>query len=43
MHGAPDIFNIVHSIQYTDKEENRIFLIHKEIQNGAVTKSYMYG
>jgi hypothetical protein len=27
--------------QYTDKKENQIFLIHKEIQSGAVAKSYM--
>jgi hypothetical protein len=26
---------------YTDKKENLIFLIYKEIQSGAVTKSYM--
>jgi hypothetical protein len=26
---------------YTDKKENQIFLIYKEIQNGAVAKSYM--
>ncbi len=26
---------------YTDKKENLIFLIYKEIQNGAVAKSYM--
>jgi hypothetical protein len=26
---------------YTDKKENKIFLIYKEIQNGAVPKSYM--
>ncbi len=26
---------------YTDKKENQIFLIDKEIQNGAVAKSYM--
>jgi hypothetical protein len=26
---------------YTDKKENQIFLINKEIQNGAVAKSYM--
>ncbi len=25
----------------TDKKENQIFLIYKEIQNGAVAKSYM--
>jgi hypothetical protein len=26
---------------YTDKKENKIFLIFKEIQTGAVAKSYM--
>jgi hypothetical protein len=26
---------------YTDKKENQIFVIYKEIQSGAVTKSYM--
>jgi hypothetical protein len=26
---------------YTDKKENKIFLIYKEIQGGAVAKSYM--
>jgi hypothetical protein len=26
---------------YTDKKENKIFLIFKEIQKGAVTQSYM--
>jgi hypothetical protein len=25
----------------TDKKENKIFLINKEIQNGAVANSYM--
>jgi hypothetical protein len=25
----------------SDKKENQIFLIYKEIQNGAVAKSYM--
>jgi hypothetical protein len=25
----------------TDKKENKIFLIYKEIQNGAVAKSYV--
>jgi hypothetical protein len=29
------------SASYTDKKENQIFLICKEIQNGAVAKSYM--
>ncbi len=28
-------------ISYTDKKEKKIFLIYKEIQNGAVAKSYM--
>jgi hypothetical protein len=27
--------------EYTDKKENRIFVICKEIQKGAVAKSYM--
>jgi hypothetical protein len=27
--------------QYTDKKESQILLIYKEIQNGAVAKSYM--
>jgi hypothetical protein len=26
---------------YTDKKENEIFLVNKEIQKGAVAKSYM--
>ena len=26
---------------YTDKKENQIFLIYKEIQKGLVAKSYM--
>ncbi len=26
---------------YTDKKENKSFLIYKEIQKGAVTKLYM--
>jgi hypothetical protein len=29
------------TVQYTDKKENQIFFIFKEIQNGAVAKSYM--
>jgi hypothetical protein len=28
-------------VSYTDKKEKEIFLIYKEIQNGAVAKSYM--
>jgi hypothetical protein len=27
---------------FTDKKENQIFLIYKEIQNGAVAKSYTW-
>jgi hypothetical protein len=27
--------------EHTDKKENQIFLIYKEIQSGAVAKSYM--
>jgi hypothetical protein len=27
--------------KHTDKKENQIFLIYREIQNGAVAKSYM--
>ena len=27
--------------KYTDKKENQIFPIYKEIQSGAVAKSYM--
>ncbi len=26
---------------HTDKKENKVFLMYKEIQNGAVAKSYM--
>jgi hypothetical protein len=28
---------------FTDKKENLIFLIYKEVQNGAVAKSYEEG
>jgi hypothetical protein len=28
-------------VRYTDKKENKIFLIYMEIQSGAVAKSYM--
>ncbi len=31
----------VESPPYTDKKENQIFLIYKEIENGAVAKSHM--
>jgi hypothetical protein len=33
--------SICNVFQYTDKKENQIFLIYKEIQSGAVAKSYM--
>jgi hypothetical protein len=29
------------SASHTDKKENKIFLLYKEIQSGAVAKSYM--
>jgi hypothetical protein len=29
------------NVWYTDEKEKKIFLIYKEIQNGAVAKSYM--
>jgi hypothetical protein len=32
---------IFYSTLYTDKKENKIFLIYKEIQSGAVEKSHM--
>jgi hypothetical protein len=32
---------VIHISQCTDKKENQIFLVYKEIQNGAVAKSYM--
>jgi hypothetical protein len=28
--------------RYTDKKENQVFLIYKEIQSGAVAKSYVH-
>ncbi len=31
----------MNKLRYTDKKENQIFLIYKEIQSGAVAKSYM--
>jgi hypothetical protein len=33
--------NIKDQRKRTDKKEKKIFLIYKEIQNGAVAKSYM--
>ncbi len=39
----PVVYNkkLVKDICYTDKKENQNFLIYKEIQSGAVAKSYM--
>jgi hypothetical protein len=34
-------WNLCNENVHTDKKENQIFLIFKEIQNGAVAKSYM--
>jgi hypothetical protein len=31
----------VYTLSFNDKKENKIFLIYKEIQCGAVAKSYM--
>jgi hypothetical protein len=33
--------NIYGTANHTDKKEKKIFLIYKEIQNGAVAKSFM--
>ncbi len=33
--------NVANEICCTGKNENQMFLIYKEIQNGAVAKSYM--
>jgi hypothetical protein len=41
---VPFIHSIAYSVPfsiYTDKKDNQIFLIYKEIQSGAVAKSYM--
>jgi hypothetical protein len=35
------VFVTFWAISHTDKKENQIFLIYKEIQSGAVAKSYM--
>ncbi len=39
--GAAKNLTRASKLLYTDKKENLIFLIYKEIQNGAVVKSYM--
>jgi hypothetical protein len=36
-----DALNSAKQQSYTDKKENQIFLIQKEIQKGSVAKSYM--
>jgi hypothetical protein len=38
--GGHEIIRVIAAL-YTDKRENKIFLIYKEIQSGAVAKSYM--
>ncbi len=37
------LFSVMQKVEggCTDKKENQIFLIYKEIQSGAVAKSYM--
>ncbi len=40
-HTPWDSIFILCNVPYTDKKENKIFLIYKEIQSGAVAKSYM--
>jgi hypothetical protein len=37
----PQLFFTTAVRRHNDKKENQIFLIFKEIQNGAVAKSYM--
>ncbi len=34
-------FFSVRTVLYTDKKENKFFPVYKEIQSGAVAKSYM--
>jgi hypothetical protein len=38
---ASILLSLLSCCRYTDKKENKIFLIYKEIQSGAVAKSYM--
>ncbi len=38
---ASEIKTAIVCVPYTDKKENLIFLLCKEIQNGSVAKSYM--
>jgi hypothetical protein len=37
---SPTPFHSIYPL-HTDKKENQIFLIYREIQSGAVAKSYM--
>jgi hypothetical protein len=41
LHDCSVKFTIITKDAYTDKKENEIFLIHKEIQGGSGAKSYM--
>jgi hypothetical protein len=38
---GPQVFPFLRESIFTDKKENQIFLIFKEIRNGAVAKAYM--
>ncbi len=37
----PKVMENTFAVQHTDKKENLIFLIYKEIRTGAVAKSYI--
>jgi hypothetical protein len=37
----PESHSFLNSLLHTDKKENQIVLIYREIQSGAVAKSYM--
>jgi hypothetical protein len=37
------VFEVRIGLGYTDKKEKKIFRIYREIQSGAVTKSYEEG
>jgi hypothetical protein len=39
--GNLEFFGPQMALAYTDKKENQTFLIYREIQSGAVAKSYM--
>jgi hypothetical protein len=45
LHSLPPFILMFYRVSFssslTDKKENQVFLIYKEIQNGAVAKSFM--